>query len=57
MDERDQLEPVVEVWTGSKVAWDPLHPTLPKHAAAIPEDDFLAILGEEPIVRSGGEWR
>jgi hypothetical protein len=46
LDNPDQLEPVAEVWTGSKIAWDPLHPTMPKHAGAMPEKDFLAIIGE-----------
>lgn len=46
LDNPDQLKPVAEVWTGSKIAWDPLHPTLPKHAGAMPEEDFLAIIGE-----------
>jgi hypothetical protein len=44
LDDPDLLESVADVWTGSRIRWDPLHPTLPKYESVVPEQEFMAIL-------------
>lgn len=47
LDKPERLQPVADVWTGSKIAWDPLHPTLPRFEGAVPEQDLLQIIGAQ----------
>lgn len=30
LDEPDRFPPTVEIWTGNRIAWEALHPDLPK---------------------------
>ena len=44
MDSPSLLEPIADVWTGSKIGWDPLHPSAPKYEGGVPEKALMEIM-------------
>lgn len=44
MDSPDLLKPIADVWTGSKIGWDPMHPSASKYAGGVPEKDLMEMM-------------